>query len=96
MDTITLAEVNKLMYTGEPFDITYITCDFTRNTGGKTKEYQAARLHLSNDTDSKKKSVQAKKIKKSTIKVNIILQSGDIRSIYKILITQFNGKQVLI
>jgi hypothetical protein len=96
MQTITLKDMMAELWNGKECDLTYITCDLTRNKGGDIKEYKGVKLNLSNNTNSSLKDTEYQaKPKQQSVQLNIVLQSNEIRTIYIVGITKFNGKQVL-
>lgn len=96
MQTITLKDMMTQLWSGKECDLTYVTADLTRNKGGDIKEYKGVKLNLSNNTNSSLKDPDYEaKPKQQSVQINIVLQSNDIRTLYIVGITKFNGKQVL-
>lgn len=96
MQTITLKDMMTELWNGKECHLTYITCDLTRNKGGDIKEYKGVKLNLSNNTNASLKDTEYQaKPKQQSVQLNIVLQSNEIRTIYIVGITKFNGKQVL-
>ena len=97
MDTISLKDTMKQIYSGESFDIGYITLDRKRNKGGELKSFRGAKFNTSGDSKPELRNPLAKPVvKKHPIKINIKLQSGDIKTVYKAGIVKFNDKNVVI
>lgn len=97
MDSISLKDTMQQIYSGESFDISYITLDRTRNKGGEIKSLRSVKFNTSGPTKPELRNPLAKPVvKKHPIKINILLQSGDIKTVYKAGIIKFNDKNVVI
>jgi len=101
MEIISLQECLRQIHTGKPFDITFVTADMQRKTGGVIKIYQ--NCTLSQKSGGKQRNGKGKNwivppkaphhYENATR--NIRLPNGDIRKIHIRLITEFNGFKVV-
>lgn len=90
---------------GDPFDITFVTCDQKKGTGGELITITGGRKTewLSRSEYKKQQALQPSsrlKLKKDPRHYenstrNITLSNGDVRKVHLRLIRRFNGKKVL-
>lgn len=93
-----LAEMRKTDRNGNPipFDVTFVTCDRQRNTGGKVKSLTGAymnRTELDRTERERKKTGVQYHYRNATR--NLKTANGDLTKVHIYLITRFNGMIVL-
>lgn len=102
-EVITLEKVLQFMDTGQSFNITYVTADERRGTGGKIIRYdgwQKCNLETVPEVILRRNKVfeLAKKIKREGLAKNRLIinpATHDIRTVHIRLICEFNGKRVV-
>jgi hypothetical protein len=107
---ILFQEVIRYMYSGITFDIKVVTYSQTKKTGGEIREYKGARLAIESVMAKERSAAAAKveglfEIPTGNTKhprhnvnrtLNLLLVSGEIRKIRRVLIIEFNNQEVII
>jgi hypothetical protein len=102
-DTITLKEALDWLDSGAPFDISFVTCDAKRNTGGELIHIKNARKHLFVGAAEKERLAKAQpeaSVKRNPAHYenstrNLRLENNQIRKVHIRLIRRLNNKTVL-
>lgn len=107
MQTVKLADARAMMKStvktrlGEepkPFDLTWITCDEQRNTGGEFRSVAGAVLaSMAHQIPKAYKDSTGEKEPDGLPRhyFMIVLPNGEIKKVFWRLITEFNGKEVV-
>lgn len=99
--TITIKEMLEFMDSARPFDITYVTADRRKGTGGQLVSVTRARKTGTMAKDGQK--LTASVIKAASrlpnhsehFTRNIVLKDRTVKKIHPDLVTRFNGRKVI-
>jgi hypothetical protein len=104
-ESVRLEEVLKVMETGEPFSVRFVTCDVNRETGGKFLEWEDCRLskqlHERRGTKpagpaaAEAPGLQPSHYANGTRNL-VVGRSTQVRKIHIWLILAFNGQKVVL
>jgi len=96
-ETIAFKEVMQRLWSGEEADIEVDTYSASRNTGGDIVTYQKVKLNINQPLkSSQNQPTEGEYLTAYKPYINIVMQSGDLKKIYKVGLRRFNGKKILI
>lgn len=98
-----LKQARKIIYSGEPFDLTYVKADVGRNTGGQLRTYKGCTVVNSDvsDKDGGGKTTTTNRSKdpdhknNGTVNIRVPEKGGSIRKVHLSLITYINKERVI-
>lgn len=104
-ESVRLEEVLKVMETGEPFSVRFVTCDVNRQTGGKFLEWQNCRLSkqlherrggkVGAVVPAEKPGLMPAHYRNGTRNL-VVGRSTQVRKLHIWLILAFNGQKVVL
>lgn len=91
-----LQDALDLMKKDEPFDVTYVSANKTKKTGGEFIELKGVRLNKFQKEPRETKTAITKPANETQNEIrNFLLPNGQIRKAHIRLITTFNGQPVV-